>query len=214
MKKYIKIVAPILVLVMVFHIYAIPASATYTHRQVLDKNEKRYTESVDVDGNEYIYEYDYSTDGNRTIQVFSTTTGETDIIVYDLVGSTIFMNDELVAIVKTSAFKTTATEFTEMGWVYLASNSIYISWAKGVTATGVAGIITLALGILGVEYVLLQMGTSTLGIIAGASIGGTLDFTYYEWQPVFYPYQLMYNFTFTASTGDSYGPYSIVVAYD
>lgn len=77
----------------------------------------------------------------------------------------------------------------------------------------VAGAIAIALGSVGGAAIIAAMGAGTLGVLAAQSSGGTV---YYELQMERYNglAQYRYLISFTANTGDAYGPYAIPVQYN
>lgn len=75
------------------------------------------------------------------------------------------------------------------------------------SVAAVAAAISVGLGFIGGAAVIAAMGTGVLSVLAAGAVGGTVYIeTYYMTIP-FQPTQYLYIWYFTASTGDSYGPY-------
>ena len=204
-----KSIVPFVVFVLLLNIYSIPAHAASSTDPITDLYADNISESVDIDGINYTYVYSYDLEGNRVIYVTNTETGISDIVTYDISTSTIYFNDEEVAKTSNSALSSSTARARDAGWEKVGSGSQYISWATGTSAAALAAVIAIALGV-GSASIIAVMGVSVLGVIAGAAIGGTVKYTCYAWQPATYPYLFQYDYTFTASTGDTYGPYSII----
>ena len=98
---------------------------------------------------------------------------------------------------------------TADGWEILSTSSHYISWTQGTTVAVavVAGAIAVYLGSLGTAGVIAAMETAALSAIASSSVGGTLYVELHMYSVPFVTPQYRFVWTFTASTGDPYGPY-------
>lgn len=214
MKKFKKIFALIFTIVLsvnYFLIQPVHAASLNINNAANDPYATRKSEIINIDGINYTYQYFYE-NGNRVIQIINNSSNEIDIVKYDKNSSTIYLNDNVFASINSvplSKGQSYTTNYS--GWETLSTGSHYISWAQGVSASVIAAAIAVYLGSIGTGGVIAAMGVGALGVIAGSCSGGTL---YLELQ-MFSNYpslpQYRYLWTFTASTGDSYGPYSYFV---
>lgn len=96
---------------------------------------------------------------------------------------------------------------TADGWEILSTSSHYISWLQGTSVAVVAGAIAAFLGTLGTAGVIAAMGTAALSALAASTSGGTLYVELHMHSVPLVTPQYRFVWTFTASTGDSYGPF-------
>lgn len=75
------------------------------------------------------------------------------------------------------------------------------------SVAAVAASISVGLGFIGGAAVIAAMGTGVLSVLAAGAIGGTLYVETYYMTILFQPTHYLYIWSFTANTGDSYGPY-------
>lgn len=75
------------------------------------------------------------------------------------------------------------------------------------TVAAVAAAISVGLGAVGGAAIIAAVGTGVLGVLAAGAVGGTLYVESYDMAIPDQPIQFLYIWSFTASTGDSYGPY-------
>lgn len=93
-------------------------------------------------------------------------------------------------------------------WETKSSSSSYISWLKAATVSALIGMITAKLGgMVGAAAVKASMGTTVLGILAGAAGGGTVYNKIQMFRAPFTNPQYRTVWAFKASTGDRYGDY-------
>ena len=199
-----KIIAILLSLIMIFSfsISAFAANTTYENEDLYLNEE---SESVMLEGVNYTYHY-YYLNGNRAINVVNNDTGHIDTIVYDNAASKIYLNNEPFPLVINAESAVCAPTYSS-NWESLGTGSYRVSWALGTTVSVVAGAIATALGFLSSKGVIAAIGANALSTIASNSIGGTLTV---ETQWLHLPFtnpQYRYIWSFTASSGDKYGPY-------
>ena len=96
---------------------------------------------------------------------------------------------------------------TADGWEILSKDSHRLTWAQETTVAIVAGALAVYLATLGPAGVIAAMGTGALGVLAASSSGGTLYIELHMYTAPFVAPQYRYVWSFTASTGDKYGPY-------
>lgn len=176
--------------------FSITVNAASMNDVGYDLYSKEITETLNIDGTNYIYNYYYNEEGNRTITVTNDSNGLTDILVFDQSASTIYLNNKNI-------------ETYSDNWINYGSSSNYVSWAQGVAAAVAAGAIAIVLGFLGASAVLGAIGAGSLAIVAASCAGGTTYSTTYKFNSSLVT-QWKYVWSFTASTGDYYGPYTFL----
>lgn len=200
MKKFLSI---FLSLIMIF-IFTIPtfAASITTANYNLYTNEE--SETVMIDGTSYTYQF-YYINGNRAVDIINNDSGHIDKLVYNSTTSEMYLNDKQFSTIN-NITSIPSPAFTN-GWESLGTSSHYVSWAQGTTAAIVAGAIAIYLGSLGPAGVIAAIGIGVLGILASSSSGGTITV---EGQWLYLPLtapQYRFIWSFTAGTGDKYGPY-------
>lgn len=171
----------------------------------IDYYDIGYSEKVTIDNNNYVYTFVYE-NGNKVINITNETTGGVEKITYNQNDSTIYLNDIEIGSIEPNSSEEQWVHPMNI-WTTISNKSYYVSWGKGVSTAVVAGAISLYLGRLGPTGVLLAMGSGTVGIIAAASIGGTVKVEIQEYFSGFGAPQYRYIWSFIASTGDKYGEY-------
>lgn len=165
------------------------------------------TETVVIDGISYTYNY-YLENGDRVITIANNANNTVDKMVYDVDSSIIYLNGEIFATIENKpSISRAGGGKTADGWEILSTSSHYISWAQGTTAAIVATAIAAYLGVVTAGNVIAIMGISALGVLAAATSGGTLYVELHMYYVLFVQPQYRTVWTFTANTGDSYGPY-------
>lgn len=165
-------------------------------------------ETANIDGTNYTFTLDYSSN-RRVITITNDKDDDLDVVTYDVEKSLLYLNGEIVGTVSSSGenrligYSISADD----DWKLLSADTYTISWAAGATAAAVAAAIAVYLGTLGPAGVVAAMGTAALSAIAGASIGGELYLEVYMFHvpPTAPTYR--YKWTFTPTTGETYGPY-------
>lgn len=191
-KTYNKIIATILtVFLSMSNILIQPVFATSYQNTKCDLYAQKASETVTIEGIDYTYHYFYEGE-NRVITITNNRDNSTDKIVYNTKSNITYINNDAQPIAS---------------WQTLSKESNYVSWAKGTTVAVVAGAIAVALSGLGAAGVIAAMGTTALGVLAAAAIGGTvnLELQWYYAPPAATQYR--YLWSFKASTGDRYGTY-------
>lgn len=141
--------------------------------------------------------------GNRAVTITNNINNNIDKIIYDIESSIMYLNGKVFStFVNNNNALYHSNDITADGWKILSTDSHYISWREAI-----AGMIAVYLGTLGTAGVIAAMGTTALGIIAANSSGGTLYVELHSYSAPFVTPQYRFVWTFTASTGDSYGPY-------
>lgn len=167
--------------------------------------EEEQVEVVNISDVNYSYSYFYE-NGNRTILITNDANDTVDKVWFDEETSTIYLNGEVFAIPIGDSHQNDIS-LAATGWQTISSSSHYISWAKGTTVAVVAAALAVYLGTLGTAGVIAAMGTAALGTLAANAIGGTLYVKLQEYYVPLSTPQYRYEWSFTASTGTSYGPY-------
>ncbi len=172
-----------------------------------DPYEKRVIETVTMDGVTYDFQLSYQ-NGNRTITITNNSDNSIDVVQCDTETMVLIINGQATLTHNQELLYTIpiVDPIADPGWEVKTSGSHYISWAKGTTVAVVAAAISVYLGSLGPAGVIAAMGTAVLGTLAASCTGGTL---YFEYQTLIMVgvNQQRWMWTFTASTGDYYGPY-------
>ncbi len=198
MKRMRSIVVVALVAAFVF-CTCIPVQALTADSYRLITGEA--VEYVVIEGTKYKFEYNYGSD-IREVVVTNCETNQIDIVTFDVNNCVLCLNGQIASV------NISPPVISPMADAQLISaDSMYIEWGTGATAAVVAAAISAGLGFLGGSYVIAAMGTAALGTLAGSCVGGTLYVELYLYTaPLALP-QNVIRWTFTASTGDSYGPF-------
>jgi len=210
MKNIKKIVLTILIIAIVSsNVLYLPVVAANEKAVVnvnIDMYSQKLSESVTIDGVTYVYEYSYTSDGNRSISITDTVNLTSDVVIYDELSSTLLLNGEVIGrYVGSLSSPTTSTP--NRSWRDLSYSTYYISWALGTTAAIAAGCIAAALGFIGGPAVIIAIGATAMGILAAATVGGTIHVTFQEYHLGGIYYQYRNAWSFTSSNGDYYGLY-------
>lgn len=99
------------------------------------------------------------------------------------------------------------TKVSSENWIYWGSSSHRITFAEGTAVAVIAGMIAAAVGQIGGAAVIAAMGLSALSVISANSIGGTVSTKVYKFNSSLIT-QFRYDWSFRASSGDKYGPYT------
>ena len=166
-----------------------------------------------IDGTNYTYEHDYSRD-KRTITISNDKNSDIDVIIYDLGSSYLYLNGEIIGTVSSTINVPVGyySSQADDGWEVLSSDSHKITWAEGTGTAAVLGALAVVLPSLGPVGIAEAIGMGALATLAASSSGGTLDLEISMFHVPPKPPTYRYVWTFTASTGDVYGPYSYMYA--
>lgn len=170
----------------------------YATMESADLYSQRATEEVIIDDVKYTLCYFYE-NGSRVITISNSQDSRVEKVTYNLFTAEIsyYAGNE-------ASYQSTGAP---AGWILAGSESHRITWGEGVSVAVVAATIATCLGFMGGAAVVAAMGTAVLGVLAAAAAGGTVYIeTYYMTIP-FQPTYYLYVWSFTANTGDSYGPY-------
>lgn len=181
-----------------------PVSAAQVDTYDLYANQT--VETAILDGVAYEFHLYYQ-DGCRTIAVSNNRDDSIDIVQYNPETELLTINGQIhSSTMKQIRNESSISPAADPGWEVKTSGTYYISWAQGTTAAVVAAAIATYLGTLGTAGVIAAMGTAALGALAASCSGGTL---YMEYQVLAMTgvNQQRWMWTFTASTGDFYGPF-------
>lgn len=162
-------------------------------------------ESIEIDGILYTYTYSYDDNESRTITITNDQDEMVDTIKYEESSSIIYLNGSSIG--KVDFSNESVIPMASDNWIYIGSGSTNISWAMGTTTAVVAGAIAVALPGAGTLGIIAAMGTGTLGILAASAIGGTVSMSSYRANTTAV-ISYKYIWSFKASTGDKYGPYT------
>ncbi|MBY1554848.1 hypothetical protein KWU72_17485 [Clostridioides difficile] len=175
-----------------------------------DIYSEEFTETINIEGINYTYKYYYNEDGNRSISISDNTRSIAKTLTYDEKTSTIYLDDEKVAEVKTTNANGEILDTPESrtNWNLIGTYHKYITWANGIAAAALAAVISVAIGGVPVSGVIASCELSVLGIIAAGSVGGTLHWTGWYYTSTFY-WHYKYDWAFKAPTGERYGTYHI-----
>lgn len=173
----------------------------------------QYSETISIDGVTYDYYYTYDIDGNRVVELYDNNTNKTSTIVNDENRGIITENGVTIATIddidqtKQSGKKLAASS----SWKKESSGTKKISWAKGTSTAAVAAALAAGLGVSGGSLIAI-MGLSALGVLAGSTSGGTITWTKYARTRTARKPERKLVWSFKASTGDKYGPYTIMLS--
>ncbi len=164
------------------------------------------SETIEIEGISYTYNYFYE-DGKRVVTITNNTDIHIDKLVYDTTTSIMYLNGEIFWMPDDDMIQLQSGGMTADGWEILSTSSHYISWLQGTSVAVVAGAIAAFLGTLGTAGVIAAMGTAALSALAASTSGGTLYVELHMHSVPLVTPQYRFVWTFTASTGDSYGPF-------
>lgn len=207
MSKFYRILSTILALICSINIagfqtYAADFESEYTLANT--------SETVEIDGITYRYDF-YADRGMRVVTITNLCDSTSDTVAYDPTTSVIYLNNSVYAEKLEDSIATNSVGTTADGWEILSKETYRITWAQGTTVAVVAGAISVYLSSLGPAGVIAAMGTGALGVLAGSASGGTLYLELHMYSAPFVTPQYRYQWSFTASTGDKYGPYYYLV---
>ncbi len=175
-------------------------------------NEK--SETVIYDGIEYKY-IDEFVNGKEITHILNLTNNTEDILYFDEVNGIIYLNNEPIAFVEDVILSENISSETGISplagdsyWGYNGTTTKRITWAQGVAAAVLAGIIAAVIPNVGKVAVILKIGLSALGVVAAACGGAYVDCASYSHVLMDGKIEFRLNWTFRPSTGDVYGPYS------
>lgn len=213
MKKIFKKVLSVILMVSVLTISAFPAFANETmsvQTSNFDICAAEITETLTIEDVTYEYAYSYDKMGNRTIAIKDTVSGNVDIVKYDESSSKIYLNDTVIGSVTSvnDSGDNATIMATNDDWILITGpDSTRISWAAGIGTAAIAGAIAVAVGSIGGAAVIAAMGAGALSVIASGTPGGTVTTTVYKLNSNLI-IQYKYVWSFRASTGDFYGPFT------
>lgn len=173
-------------------------------------------ETIVIDGSVYEFEEAYW-NGMPATYINNLTENTRDIVYYDEANGTIYWNGEPMAYIE--KVSTTLAE-PETGisllaadhWTYDRTETYHVSWAQGASVSAVASAIATAASRMGGKLkalgVILEIGFSTLSSLADSSVGGTVQVAQYHHIYTDGRIQYRWDWTFIASTGEHYGPFT------
>lgn len=211
----------VLMVIMMISSFSISNAEELERDSSLDVFEAEVTETTMIDDVEYSFSYYYDIDGNKVIDIYNSYEDSVETLVYDIGSGEITVNDEVIATVEDVESFSTIDTYSSLNsvnsysanaagqWINRGSQTSKVSWKKGASVAVIAGVLSFALGGLGGEFVIAAMGAGTISLISGLCIGGTVTHTIYEYSsPV--AHKIKIEWTFTASTGEKFGPYGSV----
>lgn len=198
MRKVKNFFSAIMSLVLVVMLVCTQPVQAYAATATPDLYSQGATEEVVIDNVVYTMHYFYE-NGNRAITISNSENSRIEKVTYNSRTAMTYYYENTDEINQSYS--------APSGWIFMGSDSHYISWGEGMTVAAVAAVISIGLGFIGGAAVIAAMGTGVLGVLAAGAVGGTLYVeSYYMIMPL-QPIQYLYIWSFTASTGDSYGPY-------
>ncbi len=194
---------------MVFSLCILPASAKSADNNIYRAGK---TEVVNINGVNYTYHYSLE-NGIRKIEVTEENSNKTDIVTYNESNSTIYLNGRVVgtggAVIqsRTGSNTSSSSPYGE----YIGSFSHRVTWGEGVSVGVVAACIAAGCGFLGAGAIIALFGYTALSGLAFSSVGGTV---YGDIYILTGPESTLYTYiwSFTAWTGDSYGPFTTCIS--
>lgn len=212
MKKFVK---TILSFGISFAMLFSCASVAYASNQSFSPETKygtdlfaeNYSEMATIEGTKYTFDYAYVNE-NKVVTITNMNETTVDTIVYNEAEGVFYLNGVAYAWIETVETPFSLATRSNDGWTFRGESSHRITWAQGAGTATVAIAIATCLPGLGWIGVIGAIGIGALGTIAGASIGGTITTALYTmWAPN-NKTQEKFVWSFRASTGDYYGPYT------
>lgn len=168
-----------------------------------DMYAQRATEELVIDDVTYTLHYFYE-DGKRAISIENSKNSRVEKVTYDPATETMSYYEGADGQLEPNS--------SSGDWILMGSSSHRVTWGEGMSAAAVAAAIAAGLGFLGAAGVIAAMGTAALGVLAAGATGGTIYLTTYYMNVPYQGTQYLYVWSFTANTGDSYGPYQYMSA--
>jgi len=171
------------------------------------------SETVLIDSIEYKYQK-VLVDGKEITYIINVTENIKDILSFDSEKGIVFLNDKPIAYVEKTPIEVNdtlenrITPFAATGWRYHDTSNHKITWVKGVSAAVLAAIIAEVIPATSWITVLAKIGAAALGVVSAACIGGNVKCVAYTQTLLDGKVQCRYDWTFTPSTGEHFGPYS------
>lgn len=170
---------------------------------------ENYSETAIIHGTKYKFEYSY-VEGNRVIHVKDVDKLKVDTMVYNEAEATLYWNEVPFAWIETVELQPSVSTLADDAWTFRGQSSHRITFAEGASVAAIAVAIaavlpSIGLGALGVIG---AMGFGALGAIAGTATGGTITTALYTMPLPNGKTQERFVWSFTASTGDYYGPFT------
>lgn len=210
MKKFYKACAVILIgslfgsLVLSNDVYAQAQSEALVENEN-DIYVQGKCETVNIEGINYTFEYSYK-NGNRVVHISNDKDGRIDKVYYNESEKKVYYNGKAVMQLIESNKNISIGLYG--GWTTVGTDSHYISWGEAVGTAVLASMISIAVGHgVGASAVIAAMGTGALSTLASCAGGGTVYIQEQTLKVPLEPPRRRYLWTFTASTGDSYGPF-------
>lgn len=204
MKKFQKVLAMMLAFICAFNLCFIPTFAAEPTAN--DFALANTSEIVEIDGINYKYDF-YQEAKTRVVMITNMNTQNVDRLTYNPSSSTMYLNGEVLAEITNNNAIIPSIGTRADVWQTLSSESHRITWAEGTTAAVVAGAIAIFLATLGPAGVIAAIGAGSLSILAASCTGGTLYIEIQMFSAPFVAPQYRYLWSFTADTGDYYGPF-------
>lgn len=198
--------ALVLVLVSIIPVFA--------QSQTSDPYSNHYSETLRIDGSVYTYTYSYDDSGNRVVTLNNVQSDSINTIIVDKKSGIIQSNEKTIGTIEESSSNTSSVRkaaASSSSWKKESSGTKRISWAKGTTTAAVVAAIAAGLGVTS-GSVLLVMGATALGVLAGSTSGGTITWTKYARTRTARKPERKLVWSFKASSGDKYGPYTIMLS--
>lgn len=204
-----KIASLFLILLTIISSISISVSASSANNSNIENST-----ILTIDGSLYKFE-EINFDGKEITRVTNLSTHTQELIYFDENRGIVFSNNKPVAYVseETSTENNTLHSIspftTDPYWTYVETKYYKVTWAKGASIAVVAGAIAAVLPGKSKLSVILALGIGTLGGIAGSAIGGTVKLSLYKHvTPQTAKIELLYEWSFIAPTGETYGPFS------
>lgn len=162
------------------------------------------TDEAVIEGVVYTFHYFYE-DGKRVITITNDADSKIEKVEFDPRTATTSFYESSKDVSQPLSDEPTGV------WIYMGSGSQYVSWGLGKSVSFIAGEIAARLGDVGGPYVIVQIGLNRLAEWADSAIGGTIyvDNYYMNVPTSLPPISYLHVWSFTASNGDSVGPFAL-----
>lgn len=198
-KKFISIITALTLVVVMACSQPIQAHAATVGN---DMYAQRATEELVIDGVTYTFCHFYE-NGKRTITIANSENAQVEKVSYD-------PGTEVLSFYE-RAQESVGTNVIYNEWIYMGSSSHKVSWGESTNSAMVAAAIAVKLGAaMTVAGVTAAMGVAALGVLAASAKGGTIYLTTYYMNVPLQGIQYLYVWSFTADTGEEYGPYQFI----
>ncbi len=199
--------------ICIFLVLIIISTCTFSTAAAGRKSDTAEKDIIKIDGMDYQY-VDETINGETFTHIINLTLNTEDILYYNQISGTVFLNDEPIAQIENavslnnSCNRNVIAPLSENYWKLHDSTTKRITWVQGIAAAALAAVIATVIPNVGKIGVIAKIGLTALSVVAAACAGAYVDCVGYTHVQNNGSVQARLDWTFRPSTGDVYGPYS------